>query len=340
MPTAAEWVAKGSEPAPAPDPTPTPPVTPDPAPVETPAPATPPAEAPTPAEIEALEAFLDPEGKQKLSVPMTARWPVKIDGKEAFATTAEMHRAFQTGKAQAARWEEIAEQRRQHERDVHTLAVERKIQAAERAMVAAELDKYKAAQGDPDAMERLAADQERLRSDPEFRKDREDALRARLGDIRVEAEQELTQIDRSQTIADEGRDYITRVAAQYPGVDPADIQALCSRMLLTGEMTIGPAEGQFNARTVDQFFQREAAKLKSAAAPALAELEGLRKRLEALEAEKQNGKVIAALQTPTTPATGAPSPRSPAPPTGTGLPVPKPGETLDERGRAWARKGA
>jgi hypothetical protein len=289
------------------------------------------AAAPTEAQIEALEAWLDPEGKQKLSLPLTALIPRKVNGQETRVPFSQVLKEHQFQADYERNNTRVREQRAALELRERKAELDQAAWEAKEAVLQGEIDRFKAAQGDPEAMERLAADQDRLRNDPEYRKLHEDALAHRMSQATAERDTQLTQYQEAQTVADDGAAYINRVAAQYPGVDPKDIQTHFSLLITSGQMEVGPGEGQFNARTVDQVFQREADKLKAATAPVLAELEGLRKRLEAMEAKASNQKVVTALRSGASATSVPASPRSPAPPMASE-------ETLSDRAARWARQ--
>lgn len=360
--TAEAWVAEGMAPAAPVDTTlvesTTPPVVVDSAPAGVVPPASPadPAGSPPPvgagagaggepvatqAEIEMLEALLDAEGTKKLAIPLTARVPWKQKGEEGFMTVKEMRENSMFHRDYTRNMQTLSQSRREHERAVRAQQTEQAALTAQKAALDAEIARYQAAFGDPDALARLVQDQERLASDPEYRQLHEDATAKRLADARSTADSEMAQWEESQTVADDAAAYITQVSAQYPGVDPEAVRQHLADALLTGRMTIGAADGQFNARTVNQQFQQEATRLKGiedrVKNPLLEELNGYKSRLEALEAGTKNTATVAALRATGTTTNGAPPSRAQAPPATTPLAV-VPGETLSERGGRWARR--
>ena len=336
MPTSAEWVAAGT---PAPDAASAPDTTAEPTTTTAPATETPAAQPgitpATEAEIEALEAWLDEKGEKKLSIPLTARIPWEQRGKKGYSTLKEIQQAHLFHRDYTPKMQRLAEDRKALERSRKEIELDRAAIAAERQVIQDELTRYKAALGDPAAMERLAADQDRLQNDPEYRKLVEDAIAKRVGDATQARSSELEAYDYSTEVADGAAEYISTTAAQYPGVNPDEVRQYFADALSSGRLTIGPAPDQFNARTVDRYFQQAAKRLEEAAAPFRKEAEELRQRLAKLEAEQKNGAVVAGLRATSSAANGAPPTSRPQ--TGSDLPPPKPGETREQRSRAWAR---
>lgn len=299
--------------------------------------------AATPAEIEALDALLDAEGKQKLSIPLTARIPWKQNGQEGFSTLKEIQEAHLFHRDYTQRSQSLAQARKEFERQQRDAELRVAELDAREKIIQEQLERYKTAMADPEAAAKMAADQDRMRSDPEFKRLYDDAMAKRMADARTERETGLAQFEESQTIADDAADYITRSAAQYPGVDPNEVRQYFADALQSGRMDIGPGPDQFNARTVDRVFGEHASRLKSLedrfTAPLRTKLDEVTKRLEAMEAAKRNGDVVAGLRATGTPTNGAPPlPTSAAPPAGSRLPEPAPGETITDRTRLWARR--
>lgn len=323
MPTPDEWAAQGAvstDTATAEQPV-----------VETPteAPAVDPAASPeTQAEqIEALEAWLDEKGESKLSIPLTASIPWKQYGKEGRTSLKEIrdahmfHRDYSRVMAESkARRAEFERERRAHELDKAALAEQRKV-------LEADLERYKAALADPDALQKLTADQDRLRNDPEYRKLHDDAIAHRMSEAGKLKDEELTRYDETTQIADDADAYMAETAKKYPGVDAERIRQTLADALRTGRMKISGAPGQFNARTIDGLFQAEAQRLQEVAAPYQQQLADLRKELDALKAAQQNGNVVSGLRGTTRTAPSGKKPLSS---------VDEP-ETLSERTSRWVR---
>lgn len=341
MPSTEDWVAAGAAPAPSETPAVEAPPIETPA-VEVPAVETPPTEAlteapvadpVTSAEIEALEAWLDDEGTQKLSIPLTARVPRKVNGVEERVPIAQALKEHQLEAAWTRNMQRRADEQKELARMRREVELERAVVEAERKLAQEETDRVLAARGDPEAMARLAEDAERLRSDPSFRKLHEDATAARRREATDAREAALAQADELEAVASDAAAYITRVAAQYPGVDPDEIRQRFAEGLQAGTL-------QLHARTVDQLFAQEKAKLDTITAratdPLAKQLDEVRQQLAALQADRKNADTLAALRTPAAPTTGAPA-RTPTPPASTPLPV-QPGETLTDRGARWAQR--
>lgn len=344
MPTPQEWVAAATaEPTPQVEPTSAPPVAESGGYRETPEqPAASGAVAgaaaePTAQQVAELEAWLDANGTQKLKLPLTALIPRKVNGVEDRIPLEQALKEHQFEAAWTQNNQRFAKQRetfeaarREVEKSQREIELDRAAIKAEREALQAELDTFKASLGDPEAIARLVADQERLRTDPHYRKLHDDAIAHRIGAATRTRDAELASFEESQVIANEAADYITQSAAQYPGVDPDVIRQQFAEGLQTGRLPL-------HARTVDQLYQQEAARLKAiedrVANPYREQLEAMKARLDALEAERKNGKVVAGLRS-ITPSGGPPAPSAPGVKTKLGD---LPGEDLATRSQRWAQ---
>lgn len=356
MPTSAEWVSAG---APPPESAPTP--TPEPvgsAPTPSPAgtgsvpgsPATSPAGSPAAgdATVEEIEAWLDAEGKTKAKWPLTATVPWKQRGETGRASIKELQENFLYRRD----YDRLVREHRQKTTDLDRKDREYQLRQVEyetrQKILDDRLAEYQAKLGDVEGLQKLLQDQDRLQNDPEYRKLHEKGIAYDIDQARAATEAQLETHDYAVSVTDEAADFIAQSAGHYPGVDPDDVRQALSRALLSGELTIpDPNKGervnpndprQFSAWTVTRFFQEAKTKLDRVVSPLSKENAELRQRLDALEAASKNGAVVAGLRHVGAPATGGPpAPRTAIPPA-SGMDPPKPGETIDERTRNWARR--
>jgi hypothetical protein len=329
MPTSEEWVSQATAtpvetPAPVTD-TPTT-ATETAAPTETAAaPSETPSAGDTQAQIEALEAWLDEQGTQKLSIPLSARVPITQYGKQEYVPLKDalanhlFHRDY-TKRSQAMKVEREAFERQRKEAELDRAALE-----AERAMWEEDRERLRRANEDPEEMERYVDHVNRLRSDPTYKKLVDDALAHRTQQVRAQKEEELDQYDKAVSVTQDALAYIEAQRARYPGVDPERVRTRLATGLANGALRL-------HAVTVDQLFQDEADYLAKATSPVTEELKSLREQIAALQAVHKNAQVVQGIKSSHQPVTSSPLARDPA----TGRFTPHPGETRETATQRWA----
>lgn len=291
---------------------------------------------------EYIEAQLD--GKP-FQLPKGVRIPWEQGGEQGFVSVDEARRNFLFQRDFTRKTQALAEERRrdraaQDEWERQRVATEARFEALERERKA-----FLDAQLDPGARERLDRHLEAMATDPEYRRrwergleaDAHDAVAAFDATQRVQAE--------TQAIITDAQRYIDETAATYPGVDPLDVEAIYAEQWRRAAQLEDPRERQ--ARTdqlrkpsfVDAIFKHEAQRIERVTAPLKGELDGLKKQLATLQAERRtdqhNTETAAAIARAKGPKVGVPAGAAPAPP---GRQPPKPFAGGDAAAREQAKQ--
>jgi hypothetical protein len=267
---------------------PTPDVT-APATVETPAVETPAAEVEAPAgeptAVDTASAIEEREIAGQLNgqpyvlkVPKGFALPWKRGEETGFAPLEEIEKSPNFERDYQHKMQALARQRREIEQAAEAREVEyraRLEQAAENRRRMLE-----AASKGGEALDRERRHQELLETDPDYRKrwdeSEEYRIRERLEAHRADrAEQEETHAQAEAISA-----YIAREATKYPGVDADRVRALYGMALQAGRFT------RMHADDIDALFRDEMALVERGRGTVMTEVESLKAKLAALEAER------------------------------------------------------
>lgn len=255
-------------------------------------PATPVTPAAVQAAIEEIEAELGEE-KIKLRADATIALP---SGERV--TLDELRRMGLRQADYTRKTMQAADERRATERQRVEIETRGQRLAEQRQRL---IDAY--AQGG-EALERELRHQELLERDPDYRQRFEESEEYRVQQALHTWDEERGTETRAQSAADEARTYIRQQCQQYPELDPAEIEGLYAAALQAGRADLKPS-------SVDRLIQAERQRVSRVTAPVLTELNALKAKLAALEAERTvtegNAAVSAAITRTRAPKVGTPA---------------------------------
>ena len=155
-----------------------------------------------------------------------------------------------------------------------------------------------------DALAREMRHQELLEQDPDYRQRFEESEEFRIQQEIRTYDTQVQMQEQSKSIAEQVRGYIGEVCAQYPELDPSDIEDQYRAALSSGA-------ARLNRDDVDAIVARERQRLSRVTAPVSQELAALKAELAALKAQRQvdghNAATAAVMDKHKAPAIGKPA---------------------------------
>lgn len=300
----------------------------------TPAPPASAVAAPAPgASAQAIQDFIDAQlGEGTVQIPKGAKLPLKRGETVEYATIEELQKRGMLELDYRHKTADLARQR-DALRASEAKAQAELARAEARAQWLEEQEQaMREAQKDPQQWEAYQEMMRLYRESPQFRQRMDDALAKR----ETEAELAVYRERDFETAKQEGsrmaREWITELATEFPGVDPARVTTLYGQALAAGHAQLHPD-------AVRAIYQTESAFVQQATSPLEKQLADLTAQVAALTAaqaaEKQNATTAHALSRAKAP----PVATHGLPPTSVGKPATRFTQNeLPDRNSEWARQ--
>lgn len=227
---------------------------------------------------EFLEAML--EGDQRMQIPLTARIPVKRNGKIEYEPISVVRDDLARHADYSRKTAALADQRTQTEQERRQHAVEVARYNAEKASFEAERQLYQDALGNEEKWQEFQQHQEMYRTNATYKANVDRARQADVIQAENTAIHEHDQQQQLHAIAQNVERGIEQLAEQFPGVDASVIRQSYAQALQLGQADL-------SMQSLRGFFDREAQRTQASNGPLLQEIAELKRQFAELSQQRQ-----------------------------------------------------